>query len=152
MVVVANAAIGIVQEVRAKRTLDRLAVLNAPRARVVRDGAEREVAVADVVLDDLLVLRAGDQVPPTASCVEADGLEVDESLLTGEADAGRQARRATTVLVRQPSWSPGTGRFQATAVGGGRLRRPARRPRRAGSPRRTPSWSPAPTSCCAGSR
>ena len=54
VVLVANALIGIVQELRAKRTLDRLAVLNAPRARVVRDGLEREVPVAAVVLDDLV--------------------------------------------------------------------------------------------------
>ena len=57
-VVVANAAIGIVQELRAKRTLDRLAVLNAPRARVLREGAERDIPVAEVVRDDLLVLTA----------------------------------------------------------------------------------------------
>src|SRR6478736_2472499 len=58
-VVVANAGIGIVQELRAKRTLDRLAVLNAPRARVVRDGIEADLPVGDVVLDDLLGLVAG---------------------------------------------------------------------------------------------
>ena len=61
-VLVFNALIGIVQEWRAKRTLDRLAVLNAPRARVVRDGELREIAVSEVVLDDLFELRAGDQV------------------------------------------------------------------------------------------
>ncbi|SFE85883.1 cation-translocating P-type ATPase [Blastococcus tunisiensis] len=86
-VVVANAAIGIVQELRAKRTLDRLAVLNAPRARVVRDGIEREFPVAEVVLDDLLVLAAGDQVPADGVVLDSAGLAVDESLLTGEADA-----------------------------------------------------------------
>src|SRR5690349_16581236 len=58
-----NVLIGVVQEYRAKRTLDRLAVLNAPRARVVRDGVVADVAVTDVVLDDLCDLRAGDQVP-----------------------------------------------------------------------------------------
>jgi cation-transporting ATPase E len=62
IVLVANALIGIVQELRAKRTLDRLAVLNAPRARVVRDGEVAEIAVEEVVLDDLLDLRPGDQV------------------------------------------------------------------------------------------
>src|SRR5450759_5127449 len=60
-VLVFNALIGIVQEWRAKRTLDRLAVLNAPRARVVRDGEVRDVDVTDVVLDDLCYVRAGDQ-------------------------------------------------------------------------------------------
>ncbi|MGY1807236.1 HAD-IC family P-type ATPase [Blastococcus sp. SYSU D00669] len=114
-VVVANAAIGIVQEVRAKRTLDRLAVLNAPRARVARDGAEGEVAVGDVVLDDLLVIAAGDQVPADGVVRADGGLAVDESLLTGEAEPVAKA-------VGDPVWSgsivvAGTGRVQATAVG-----------------------------------
>ncbi|MET4001467.1 cation-transporting ATPase E [Arthrobacter sp. UYCu511] len=85
-IVVANAAIGVVQEYRAKRTLDRLAVLHAPRARVLRDGAEVAIAVADVVHDDVLLLRTGDQVPADATILAADALEIDESLLTGEAD------------------------------------------------------------------
>src|SRR5262245_36537697 len=61
-VLVANTLIGVVQEYRAKRTLDRLAVLSAPKAHVVRDGATEEVAVGDVVLDDLVELRSGDQI------------------------------------------------------------------------------------------
>jgi cation-transporting ATPase E len=68
VVVVMNTAIGVVQEVRAKHKLDRLAVLTAPRVRVVRDGVEREIPVAAVVLDELLVLAAGDQVPSTGWC------------------------------------------------------------------------------------
>src|SRR6516165_1085525 len=60
IVLVTNALIGIAQELRAKRTLDRLAVLSAPRVRVVRDGAPHEIAVDDVVADDLVDLRAGD--------------------------------------------------------------------------------------------
>src|SRR5438132_13945507 len=62
VVLVTNALIGIGQELRAKRTLDRLAVLSAPRVRVVRDGAVLEVAVDEVVADDLVDLRAGDQL------------------------------------------------------------------------------------------
>src|SRR5690348_3880640 len=62
IVLVTNALIGIAQELRAKRTLDRLAVLSAPRVRVVRDGAPREIAVDEVVADDLVDLRAGDQL------------------------------------------------------------------------------------------
>ena len=81
-----NAVIGVVQEFRAKRSLDRLAVLDAPRARVLRDGRILEIATADVVRDDVLVLRAGDQVTADASVLEAAGLEADESLLTGESD------------------------------------------------------------------
>ncbi|MHA7270518.1 HAD-IC family P-type ATPase [Arthrobacter sp. HLT1-20] len=85
-IVLANAAIGVVQEYRAKRTLDKLAVLHAPRARVRRDGVDVELAVADVVFDDVLVLRTGDQIPADAMVVDADSLEIDESLLTGESD------------------------------------------------------------------
>ncbi len=114
-VVIANAAIGIVQELRAKRTLDRLAVLNAPRARVVRDGVERDLPVAEVVLDDLLVLVAGDQVPADCVVLDSSGLEVDESLLTGEADAVAED-------VGDDVWSgsivvAGQARVQAVAVG-----------------------------------
>ena len=86
LVVIANAAIGIVQEVRAKRTLDRLALLNAPRARVVRDNTPHDIDVAEVVLDDLLVVHAGDQVPADGLVRESAELEVDESLLTGESE------------------------------------------------------------------
>jgi cation-transporting ATPase E len=115
LVVVANAGIGIVQEVRAKRTLDRLAVLDAPRARVLRDGTEEEIGVADVVLDDLLVLAAGDQVPADGVVRVTVGLSVDESLLTGEAEPVAKAPG-------DPVWSgaivvSGRGRVQTTAVG-----------------------------------
>lgn len=84
--VVANSVIGIIQELRAKRTLARLAVLSAPTALVRRGGVEVECAPDDVVLDDLLILRPGFQVVVDAEVVEAVGLEVDEALLTGEAD------------------------------------------------------------------
>jgi cation-transporting P-type ATPase E len=115
LVIVANSAIGIFQEVRAKRTLDRLAVLNAPRARVVRDGSVTEVEVGDVVADDLLELRSGDQVLADGVVHESDGLEIDESLLTGESDpvakeADDDVRSGSIVVA-------GQGRFQATAVG-----------------------------------
>ncbi|WP_285724186.1 HAD-IC family P-type ATPase [Psychromicrobium xiongbiense] len=86
-IVLANAAIGVVQEYRAKRTLDRLAVLNAPRARVLREGRTAEIAVAEVVVDDVLVLSTGDQIPADAVVLSVQGLEVDESLLTGESEA-----------------------------------------------------------------
>ncbi|GAA2250520.1 cation-translocating P-type ATPase [Herbiconiux moechotypicola] len=82
----ANAVIGTVQEYRAKRALDRLALVNAPHARVVRDGAEQEIPVEAVVLDDLLVLRAGDQVAADGAVTASSGLQVDESMLTGESD------------------------------------------------------------------
>ncbi|MEP6843784.1 MAG: HAD-IC family P-type ATPase [Pseudolysinimonas sp.] len=82
----ANAVIGAVQEFRAKRTLDRLALISAADARVVRGGETHEVAVASVVLDDVLVLRTGDQVAADATVLVSAGLQVDESMLTGESD------------------------------------------------------------------
>ncbi|MCC4909021.1 HAD-IC family P-type ATPase [Microbacterium sp. cx-59] len=83
----ANAIIGTVQEFRAKSALDKLALLNAAQARVRRDGIEVEIAPVEVVQDDVLVLRAGDQVAADAVVVTSRGLQIDESMLTGEADA-----------------------------------------------------------------
>jgi cation-transporting P-type ATPase E len=128
-VLIANALIGIVQELRAKRTLDRLTLLTAPRARVVRDGAATDLAVTDVVLDDLLVLQPGFQVVVDGEVVDGEGLEIDESLLTGEADpvekdAGDEVRSGSFVAA-------GSGTYRATAVGPDayavRLARDARR-------------------------
>src|SRR4029450_3219730 len=85
-VLIANAGIGIYQELRAKRTLDSLAVLTSPRARLVRDGRVREAPLTEVVLDDVLELQPGDQVVVDGEVLEAFALEVDESLLTGEAE------------------------------------------------------------------
>ncbi len=115
IVLVSNALIGIVQEVRAKRTLDQLAVLSAPRVRVVRDGSETEIEVDDVVLDDLVELRSGDQIAADGIVEATTALQVDESLLTGESDpvdkmAGDQVLSGSFVVA-------GSGRFQATAVG-----------------------------------
>lgn len=85
-VVVVNAVIGVIQEYRAKRTLDRLALLSDPTARVLRGGETQEVKIEEVVFDDLLVLRAGDQIAADARVLRSNNLEVDESLLTGESD------------------------------------------------------------------
>ncbi|GGM47095.1 HAD-IC family P-type ATPase [Microbacterium saperdae] len=82
-----NAIIGCWQEFRAKASLDRLALLNAPRARVRREGQEHEIAPAEVVRGDILILRAGDQVTADAVVLEHRALQIDESMLTGESDA-----------------------------------------------------------------
>jgi cation-transporting ATPase E len=84
--VILNIAIGIFQEFRSKRTLDRISLLHAPHARVRRDGGVTEVKLEDVVLGDLLELRAGDQLMADAEVVHSDGLELDESILTGESE------------------------------------------------------------------
>ena len=115
VVLVTNAAIGIVGEWRAKRTLDRLAVLTATRARVVRNGKPQEVAVTDVVMDDLVEARPGDQFVADGVVVAAQGLEVDESLLTGESEPVVKRPGAE---VRSGSFAvAGSGRYRVTCVG-----------------------------------
>ena len=114
-VVVANVLIGVVQETRAKRTLDRLAVLNAPTARVLRDGTVTVVPVASVVLDDVVELRTGDQVPADGGLLRTDGLEVDESMLTGESDP--VAKAASDQVLSGAIVVAGAGAFTADAVG-----------------------------------
>lgn len=85
-VMVANAVIGIVQELRAKRTLDKLSVLVEPNVTVVRDGVDGEIPTDQIVLDDVIRLVTGDQVPADGTVLVAGSVQVDESLLTGEAD------------------------------------------------------------------
>jgi len=115
LVLVANTAIGIVQELRAKRTLDRLVVLAAPSARVVRGGERGQVPVVAVVLDDVLELAAGDQVPVDGLVLESAALEVDESLLTGEAEPVLKA--AGDPVLSGSFVVAGSSRIQATRVG-----------------------------------
>src|SRR3954454_1020708 len=85
IVIALNTAIGVVQELRTKRTLDRLAVLAAPRVHVRRDGETIDVAIEELVCDDIVELGPGDQVP-LDGLVVSGFLEVDESLLTGESE------------------------------------------------------------------
>ncbi len=115
LVIVANALIGIVQELRAKRTLDKLAVINEAPVRVRRDGAEREVSPRDVVLGDLILLGPGDRLLVDGEVVHSEGLEVDESLLTGEADP---VHKKPGEEVLSGSFAvAGSGAFVATRVG-----------------------------------
>ena len=116
-----NTVIGVVQEFNAKRTLDRLAVLNAPTARVLRDGSAVEIPLDRVVLGDVLVLRMGDQITADARVVDTDhsgpaGLEVDESLLTGESDPIR--KRTGDEVLSGSSVVGGTGLAEVVRVGG----------------------------------
>ena len=114
-VLVANASIGIVQELRAKRALDRLALLSAPRARVVRNGATGELDVNLVVLDDVLEVQPGDQVVVDGVVLAGRGLEVDESLLTGESDP--VAKHSGDEVLSGSFVAAGSGRYRATKVG-----------------------------------
>jgi cation-transporting ATPase E len=117
LLLVANSGIGILQELRARRTLRRLAVLTSPHTRVRRDGRVRECPLDGVVLGDLLVLDAGDQVVVDGTVVESVGLEGDEALLTGESEP-------TVKSVGDPVLSgsfaaAGHGGYLATRVGQG---------------------------------
>jgi P-type E1-E2 ATPase len=114
-IIVANSSIGIAQELRAKRALDRLAALVAPQATVVRDGEERDVAVEEVVVGDLVRLEAGDQVVADGALVESEGLALDESILSGES---RAVLRGPGEEVRSGSFAvEGAGAYEVTAVG-----------------------------------
>ena len=115
LALLANTSIGIAQELRAKRTLDRLMLVTAPRARVRRDGEVREIGAAEVVLDDTVLLSAGDEVVVDAQLVESTGLQVDESMLTGESHPVRKAP-ADMVLAGSAVVS-GSGIGRAYAVG-----------------------------------
>ncbi len=114
-VVLSNSVIGIVQEVRAKRALEKLAILNAPKAEVMRSGEAQEIAAEEIVADDIINISSGSQIVVDGEVVSAIGLEVDESLLTGEADAvdkeiGAQVMSGSFV-------SAGSGRVRATGIG-----------------------------------
>jgi cation-transporting P-type ATPase E len=114
-ILILNAGIGILQEARAKRSLDRLAALVAPRATVVRDGRPMEVAIAQVVPGDLVTVGAGDQIVADGRLTRSEALGVDESILTGEAEP---AARRVGEGVRAGSYAvEGSGAYVAEAVG-----------------------------------
>jgi cation-transporting P-type ATPase E len=116
IVLAANTCIGIVQELRAKRTLDRLAILTAARARVVRDGMAAELPVAEVVRDDVIEIHPGDQAVVDAVVLRCEGLELDEALLSGEPEP--VAKEPGDRVLSGSFVVAGTGRIQAASVGG----------------------------------
>jgi cation-transporting ATPase E len=114
-VLVSNSLIGITQEVRAKRALDRLSALVVPTATVVRDGEPLHLPREDVVVDDLVLLQPGDQLVADGRLETSEGLLLDESILSGESDPvahvpGDELRSGAFV-------AEGTGRYTVTAVG-----------------------------------
>ncbi len=115
VVLVVNALVGIVQELRAKRTLDKLAILNEPRVQVVRDGATEELAMGAVVLDDLVRVRTGDQIVADGMVRATDGLQIDESLLTGESEPVQ--KRVGDSILSGSFVVAGSCNYQATGVG-----------------------------------
>lgn len=113
-VITANITIGIIQEIRAKRTIDKLSLLSAPTAIVMRDKDEAEISVQDVVIDDILHLSSGKQIP--ADAVIREGMvEVNESLLTGESDP--ILKRKGDTLYSGSFVVSGSCYAQATAIG-----------------------------------
>lgn len=115
LLIVANSAVGIIQEIRAKRTLDQLAIVSQAKPTVRRDGRSEQIAPKDVVLDELIELGPGDQIVVDGEVAESELLEVDESLLTGEADPvhkelGAQVLSGSYVV-------SGSGAYRATKVG-----------------------------------
>jgi cation-transporting ATPase E len=116
VVLVVNTAIGTAQELRARKALEKLAIVTAARARVLRDGTVIEIPQGEVVLDDLMDLRRGDQVPVDAEVLRAEGLELDEALLSGEAEP--VPKRPGDGVLSGSFVVAGTGLARVTAVAG----------------------------------
>ncbi|MEU8762223.1 HAD-IC family P-type ATPase [Streptomyces sp. NPDC048659] len=114
-VIIANTGIGIIQELRAKKTLDGLAVIGEAKPTVRRDGAATEISTSEIVLGDLIELGPGDKVVVDGEVAEADSLEVDESLLTGEADP--VVKKPGDPMMSGSFVVAGGGAFTATKVG-----------------------------------
>lgn len=115
VVIIINSTIGIVQELRAKRVLRQLELMSAPKARLLRDGNVVEVGYDDLKIDDEILIQAGDELPADAKVIESKGLELNESMLTGESASiekknGDVVLAATTVLA-------GEGMARVIAIG-----------------------------------
>ncbi|SEL43435.1 HAD-IC family P-type ATPase [Streptacidiphilus jiangxiensis] len=114
-IIVANTGIGIVQELRAKKTLDNLAVIGEAKPRVRRGGRTVAVSNSEVVLGDLVELGSGDKITVDGEVAEAEGLEIDESLLTGEADP--VVKKPGNPVLSGSFVVAGGGAFTTTKVG-----------------------------------
>lgn len=115
LLIVANSVVGMVQEIRAKQTLDKLAIVGQAKPLVRRQSGTRAVPPEEVVLDDIIELGPGDQVVVDGEIVEEANLEVDESLLTGEADP--IAKAVCDAVMSGSFVVAGTGAYRATKVG-----------------------------------
>ena len=115
ILIVANSAIGIIQELRAKKTLDNLAIVSQARPTVRRQSGTSQLPPNEVVLDDVIELGPGDQIVVDGELLEAASLEIDESLLTGEADS--IAKSAGDPVMSGSFVVAGAGAYRATKVG-----------------------------------
>lgn len=115
LVILINAIVGIAGELRAKWTLDRLALLSEQRAIARRDGQETSLAASELVLGDVLKLQVGDQVPVDGTVMSSEGLELNEALLTGESESVFKLPGAS--VLSGSFVVGGTGYIEATAVG-----------------------------------
>ena len=114
-VVISNSVIGVSQEIYARRELDKLQLLNSPSVRVIREGNQEEIAADEVVQDDLIITGAGDQIVVDGDVLETQGLEIDESLLTGESDP--IAKDVGDEVLSGSFVNAGSGIFRVTRVG-----------------------------------
>ncbi|MTD54619.1 HAD-IC family P-type ATPase [Amycolatopsis pithecellobii] len=115
VLIVANSVVGIVQELRAKRTLDRLAIVSQARPRVRRDGRTAELDPAKIVADDVIEIGQGDQIIVDGQVLTVGSLEVDESLLTGESDS--VLKHPGDPMLSGSFVVAGAGTYRATRVG-----------------------------------
>ena len=110
-----NAVIGIIQELKAKAVLDKLVIVTKPRVKVVRDGQTKELDAGEIVQDDLITVERGDQIVVDGEVIQSAGLEVDESLLTGEADS--IVKPVSSRVLSGSLVVAGDGLMRATKVG-----------------------------------
>ena len=116
-----NVVISIFQEIRTKRTLDRISVLTWPKVTVRRDGQDQAIDPTELVQDDLLLIQPGDQIVADGPIVDGHGIEVDESLLTGEADA--VAKEVGDKVLSGTFCVSGSGIYRAETVGQAKRRK-----------------------------
>ena len=115
LIIVANSGVGVVQELRAKRTLDRLSVLGQAPVRVIRDGQETQISPQQIVLGDRILIGPGDRIMVDGELAAGAGVEIDESLLTGESDP--VPKKPGDQVLSGSFVASGSAAYRATAVG-----------------------------------
>ena len=115
LIIVANSGVGVVQELRAKWTLDRLSVLGQAPVRVIRDGQETQISPQQIVLGDRILIGPGDRIMVDGELAAGAGVEIDESLLTGESDP--VPKKPGDQVLSGSFVASGSAAYRATAVG-----------------------------------